>query len=170
MDAHIRIVLGMGSIVCQWMALEYGAVRAAVHAAPMVAPCRATPVATTPFRRQDLRDIPWLVAAPRSAGIIGMLFFRRPGAHGTGAYLHIDGRMPDGSTTKILWLIDNPDVGATLQLKGRNLTGSGAMHQNFAGYREVPSIVRIPTPGCWEIHLYSGKVHGTVIMPVVSSE
>jgi hypothetical protein len=124
-------------------------------------------VHTTPFHRPDLRNIPWLAAAPRSAGITGTLFFRHVGAHGTGAYLHTGGRMPDGSATKILWLIDNPDAGATLEIIGRNLTGSGAMRQTFAGSSEVPSIVRVPTPGCWQLQLRSGKVRGTVTMPVI---
>ncbi|MGH2387624.1 MAG: hypothetical protein ACRDIE_05420, partial [Chloroflexota bacterium] len=59
---------------------------------------------TTPFRRQDLRGIPWVAAEPTSAGITAHLFFRRPGARGTAAHLHSGGTMPDGGTTKILWV------------------------------------------------------------------
>ena|SRR5665213_992300 len=167
MNAYARIVLGLGSLLCQWMGLVGGVEHLAGHAAPAVGSCRATLVHTTPFRRPDLRDIPWLVATPASAGITGILFFRHLGAHGTGVYLHTGGRMPDGSTTKVLWLINNSEPGSTLKITGRNLTGSGTMHQTFTGSREVPSIVNIPTPGCWELQLRSGRVQGTVTMPVV---
>jgi len=166
MNTNTGLVLGVGSLICQWVALDCGLEHPVVHAAAVFATCKATPVSTTPFRRLDLRNVPWLAAAPSSAGITGHLFFRHPGARGAEAELHTGGEMPGGASTKILWLIDNPDVGVALQITGRNLTGSGVMHQTFAGSREVPSIIRIPTPGCWELQLRSGKVQGTVTMPV----
>ncbi len=73
--------------------------------AGMVSPssCAATPLRRTPF--PGLVSIPWIRATPASAEITGHLFFVGPGARGANAELHIGGIMPDGASTKILWVI-----------------------------------------------------------------
>jgi hypothetical protein len=165
-------MLGMAILLCQWVTPDYGMAHLGVHAAAVGAGCRATPVHTTPFRRQDLRGIPWLTAAPTSAGITGYLFFRRPGARGTAAYLHAGGTMPDGATTKILWVVRNARGGRVLSITGRNLTGGGTMRQLIprasSPATDYPSILNVPAPGCWQLQLRSGNVQGTVTMPVIS--
>lgn len=140
-------------------------------------PCTATPLQSAPFRfaKPGLKDVPWIKATPLSSGITGHLFFAgargarffRVGASERAAALHINGKMPDGATTKILWLIGNPHVGGELTITGRNLTRAGTMHQVFSGADEVPSIVDIPTSGCWRLILRSGTVQGTVTMIAV---
>lgn len=84
--------------------------------------------------------------------------------------------MPDGSSTKILWLISHDSVDASITIDGRNLTGPGRTHQVFheasgtGGITgtQYPSIVVVPTPGCWRFHLHSGTVTGTVTLPVLA--
>ncbi len=136
------------------------------------ASCAATPLRRTSFPGLT---IPWIMATPASAGITGHLFFVRPGAHGANAELHTGGRMPDGTSTKILWVISHGNVDSSIVIDGRNLIGTGRTHQVFpvagggtvAG-RQYPSIVIVLTPGCWQFRLRSGAVTGTVTLPVVA--
>ncbi len=146
----------------------------AAREAGMVSPasCAATPLRRTPFPGLAM---PWIMATPASAGITGHLFFVRPGAHGATAELHTGGRMPDGASTKILWVISRGNVDRSIVIDGRNLTGTGRTHQVFpaAGGGAVagsqyPSIVVVLTPGCWQFRLRSGAVTGTVTLPVVA--
>ncbi len=88
--------------------------------------------------------------------------------------MHIHGTMPAGGATKILWVISQGNVGGTLTIVGRNLTGVGRTTQDFplAGGGGVPgaqhpSIVIVPTPGCWQFHLRSGSVAATITLRVV---
>lgn len=137
-----------------------------MRCAAAVAPLQTRPYA----RRADLRSIPWIVATPPSVGITGHLFFATVpgtrfihlGAHGTAAALYTGGKMPGraAAAMKILWVFDNPrasDVLGPLAITGRNLTGAGTMHQIIprAGGRGIdyPSIINIPMPGCWRLHL-----------------
>ncbi len=142
------------------------------RAAPL-ALCTGTPLHRTPFPGLS---IPWIRATPSSAGITGHLFFVRPGARGAGAELHTGGFMPDGDSTKILWLIAHGATTSTLVIEGRNLTGAGRTHQVFpqaAGSSGIigvhyPSIVVVSTPGCWRFLLSSGAATGTVTLPVAA--
>ncbi len=136
--------------------------------------CAATPLQTAPFEGvRGLGGLRWIKAVPTSSGITGHLFYGH-GARGAAAELHTHGLMPDGGTTKILWLIDHGTVGSALTIDGRNLTGPGRSHQTFpeAGggtfpYSQYPSIVDVPTPGCWRFHVRSGSVTGEVTLRVV---
>lgn len=136
--------------------------------------CAATPLQTAPFESvRGLGGLRWIKAVPTSAGITGHLFYGH-GARGAAAELHTHGLMPDGGTTKILWLIDHGTVGSALTIDGRNLTGSGRSRQTVpeAGggtfpYSQYPSIVDVPTAGCWRFHVRSGSVTGEVTLRVV---
>jgi hypothetical protein len=113
------------------------------------------------------------VARPVSAGITGHLFYGRT-VHGPAAAMHIHGTMPDGGTTKILWVIRAGAVGPVLVITGHNRTGAGRSQQAFPAASgggvagtPYPSIIDVPTPGCWQFRLRSGQVRGTVTMRVV---
>jgi len=133
-----------------------------------------TPLQSAPFESvRGLGGPRWIKAVPTSAGITGHLFYGH-GARGTAAELHTHGLMPDGGATKILWLIGHGSVGSALTIDGRNLTGPGRSHQTFpeAGggtfpYSQYPSIVDVPTAGCWRFHVRSGSVTGEVTLRVV---
>jgi hypothetical protein len=125
--------------------------------------CAVTPLQSRPF--PGLAAIPWIKATPLSSGITAHLFYdNRVGA--AGEELHTHGRMPGGRTTKILWLFDH---GTVMTIDGRNLTGRGRTHQTFsaAGDGSFPSIVDVPTPGCWRFQVKSGPVTGDVTLRVV---
>jgi hypothetical protein len=129
-------------------------------------PCAATPIQARPF--PNLRGVPWIKATPASAGITAHLFYGHH-AHGAAAELHTHGTMPDGGSTKILWLIDRGNVGRFLTLDGTNLTRPSRLHQVFpaAGEGSYPSIVDVPTVGCWQLHVTSGSVAGMVTLRAV---
>jgi len=174
----IKIIVGMGSVVSMLVA-GYGSPSLAArssaaggHAAPSIA-CATTPIQTKPFPGV-LRDLRWIAAAPLSAGITGHLFYGHH-ARGTAADMHVHGMMPYGGTTKILWVISHGNVAGTITIEGRNPDGPGRTRQVFpaAGGGAVPgsqypSIIVVPTPGCWRFYLRSGSVVGAVTLRVVT--
>jgi len=130
--------------------------------------CPATPVYQG--GPGNLSGIPWVQAQPISSGIRGHLFYAQSATtkRGTYRFLHTGGGYPDGSTTKILWIVDNPQASGPLQIDGTNLSHPGkTFHQTIAGEAEIPSIVVVPSPGCWRLQISSGNTNGTLILWVV---
>lgn len=118
----------------------------------------------------NLSDIPWIQVQPPSSGIVGHLFYAQGASTKSGTYrfLHTDGGYPDGSTTKILWIVDHPGASGPLQIDGTNLSTPGkTFHQTIAGEGEIPSIVIVPTVGCWHLQIISGSTQGSIILWVV---
>ena len=112
----------------------------------------------------------WVQAQPTSSGIVGHLFYAHSATTKSGTYrfLHTDGGYPDGSTTKILWMVNSPQASGPLQIDGTNLSHPGkTFHQTVAGEAEIPSIVVVPSAGCWRLHISSGNATGTLILWVV---
>jgi hypothetical protein len=139
------------------------------------AECHATPIYlghNTTLAGPE--EVPWMKAEPSSSGIIGYLFFIGPEASKNQAYqpLHTGGRYPDGRSTKILWVIDSSNASNNIEITGKKVS---ATHETFqqsfpmasspAG--NYPSIVNVPTSGCWQMQLKSGTMTGTVIFWVV---
>ncbi len=91
-----------------------------------------------------LSGIPWVQAQPTSSGIVGHLFYAHSTTTKSGTYrfLHTGGGYPDGSTTKILWMVNSPQASGPLQIDGTNLSHPGkTFHQTVAGEAEIPSMV-----------------------------
>lgn len=118
--------------------------------------------------------VPWMKAETPSSGIIAYLFFAGTVPSEPQKYrpLHTGGRYSDGSTTKILWVIDNPHASNSIEITGKQLSAghetfqqSFPMASNPAG--NYPSIVNVPTSGCWQLLVKSGTITGTVIFWVV---
>jgi hypothetical protein len=112
----------------------------------------------------------WVQAQPTSSGIVGHLFYAHSATTKSGTYrfLHTDGGYPDGSTTKILWMVNSPQASGPLHIDGTNLSHPGkTFHQTVAGEAEIPSIVVVPSAGCWRLHISSGNATGTLILWVV---
>ncbi len=133
--------------------------------------CPATPVYQG---RQgsisQLADIPWVQAQPTSSGILGYLFYAQSATTKSGTYrfLHTGGGYLDGSATKILWMVDNPQASGPLQLDGTNLSHPGkTFQQTITGEGEIPSIVVVPSAGCWHLQITSGNANGTLLLWVV---
>ncbi len=89
--------------------------------------------------------------------------------------MHVDGKMPDGGATKILWVISHGNVGGTITIEGHNLSGPSRTRQDFPAAggggvpgSQYPSIIVVPTPGCWQFYLRSGSVTGAVTLRVVT--
>jgi hypothetical protein len=132
--------------------------------------CSPTRIHTSPLSSQ-FQGIPWIAAKPASSHVRGVLFYRRQQPDGSFAELHTGGVMPDGGATKILWLITSRNTGRTLTVKGINHSTPDSMRQTFPRAGEVgqyPSILNIPSPGCWTLTLQSGKVRAKVTLPVVA--
>ena len=125
-------------------------------------------------------EIPWVQAQPDSSGILGHLFYTPStlAEKGTYRFLHTGGANPtDGTNMKILWTIEHPSISGILQIDGTNLSNPGkTFHQTInpdAGstvalsQSQYPSIVVVPSTGCWQLQITSGQAHGTITMWVV---
>lgn len=135
-------------------------------------PAGAIPATCTPtpvyFGSQDGNPAtPWVVATPLASGITGYLFFSQVEPAKKPVYylpMHADGKMPGGATTKVLWKIQNTSALGEIILIGKNLSlPHSIMQQTFVASSDgVPSIINVPTAGCWHFDLQSGSDHATV--------
>ena len=161
---------------CWRMTLRSGRARASFVFAALDAPaapmCEPTPVYRhTPH--PHFGDLVWLPAEPRSSGIAAVLFVSTvPGAER--ALIYAGGQSPQGWSTKFLWW--SPHPGRALDLSGRRLDGTGTFKQSFgAAWSDdppvtgviFPSIVSIPTPGCWAVRVSTGGRAGLVVFEAV---
>ena len=132
-----------------------------VTKASSAARCNATRVHYRPYKgvQKGLRVNPWISASPH-AGLVGHLFYYP--AQKTWerkrlskVRIYAGGQSPDGSfSMKILWEIRNRRVSeAGMTVKGRRLDGKGSFSDILAGKGQFPSIIDIPTPGCWHLTL-----------------
>lgn len=115
--------------------------------------------------------IPWVQAQPTSSGIRGYLFYAQSATtkRGTYRFLHTGGGYPDGSATKILWTVDSPPTSGPLLLYGSNLSHPGkTFQQTLASGGEIPSMVVVPSAGCWLLLISSCNARGTLILWVVN--
>ena len=90
--------------------------------------------------------VPYVVATPAIAG--GFIFgYPLRAGH------------PDNPTNKILWVVRNPREGSQLELDGRPLgaelpTVHFAEPANSSPGEVYPTIVDVPTAGCWQFSLH----------------
>lgn len=67
------------------------------------------------------------------------------------------GERPDGSANKILWLTRAPVPSSQLTLRAQPAdAATPVVTFRLAGYQQFPSIVDLPTPGCWRINISWG--------------
>jgi hypothetical protein len=71
---------------------------------------------------------------------------------------------PDGGTNKILWIVDAESSSpADLVIAAHPLgSPSPTIAVRVPGVRSYPSIVNLPTPGCWQLDLTVGSSRATV--------
>jgi hypothetical protein len=161
---------------CWSLTLRTGKVRARVVLKAVDAPaepfCEATPV----FRHTlhpRFGDVTWMPTTPRSNGIAAVLFVSTiPGAER--ALIYAGGLAPEGWATKFLWWSPRPGGGLTLD--GWRLDGTGTFRQSFTSALGVsppvqgivfPSIVEIPTAGCWAVRVSTGGRSGLAVFNAV---
>ena len=128
---------------------------------PVPATCPVNPVYAGTLGKAGLEDVPWIRADPLSAQVTAFLFFVEPTYKRTHTYqpLHTGGSYADGGrNTKILWIVDASNSSTTATITGVKVSSPHETFQQtltLAGSAtpgaNYPSIVNVPTPGCWQI-------------------
>jgi hypothetical protein len=125
--------------------------------------CEASPVHYERFRGPGSapKNLPWVIAEPRSVGLVGHLFYYD--AHNTWGKRHLSGwriysggQSPDERVSmKILWT-GPPRISNASSLVVRGTRLAPAAH--FSRVLDVgPSILKAPSPGCWRLSLTAGR-------------
>jgi hypothetical protein len=158
---------------CWRLALRSGRLAASVDVQVVPAPtelrCDATPVMRGDPPHPRFGRITWLQATPRASGVAAIRFVSVvPGADS--AVVYAGGVAPEGWSTKFLWWAPHPT--GTLVLTGRQIGGAGRFVQQFGSAATddavvFPSIVEIPTAGCWAVTVAMGKAAGLVVFQAV---
>lgn len=111
---------------------------------------------------RDLRRLPWVSAGRRGREVVGYLFYYGEELRsGPRLRIYPGGELPGGGSTKILWVVRQPDS-STLTILGRRLDGAGAFRQDERSARGpsgvvFPSIVDVPDTGCWLLTVRNGR-------------
>jgi hypothetical protein len=109
--------------------------------------------------------IPWVEDAQTQ--ITGSLFYYTPTLRRhVRAIIGTRGRGAGGTATKILWWVRG-NGSPTLTIVGHRTDATSSFHQTITGpslgrNTTFPSIVTIPTPGCWTLDLRSGSTSGSI--------
>jgi hypothetical protein len=118
--------------------------------------CISAPVSYAGWPDVGAPHIPWIQAGP----VTGYLFYYgAPGPWKTQrdrVLITPGGGVADSYNTKILWHVRGGS--SAVKLVGQRLDGIGRFSQRFpasGGY--FPSIVNVPTEGCWRVTVTSGK-------------
>lgn len=137
-----------------------------------VSGCPTTPVHYSPRRGTEpsLRGLPWVAATPTSSHIIGHLFYYAvPGVpwgkhHDPGLRIYPGAIVPAsvGAATKVLWIDYRNRSRGALRIDGQRLNSPGTFHQVFAMLG--PSIINVPSRGCWHVTLHTRTTTGAVTM------
>ena len=129
----------------------------------MIAACPATTVQPAALPGAPA-GVPWIKV---SKGLAGIVFGARAGA--TTLELPAGGAWADGHTAKILWWPRRRGAAHSIAIRGRSLEGGGTFVEKFsASGSNFPSIVDLPSAGCWRVDVTTGKLHGTVYVNAVS--
>ncbi len=112
-----------------------------------------------------LRSVPWISSAPGGA-FKGHLFFYGgvPWAKAQllGARIFTT-RKPRDINPKVLWTTRVRGYRSTLRIRGERLDAPGSFSSTWKGFRDYPSYVEVPAPGCWRVTVASGGVSGRVV-------
>jgi hypothetical protein len=128
----------------------------------VAASCPASPVhyERLPGVQPALAGLPWVAPQPRRAGLVGHLFYYGPLRWGRSRVrdfrIYSGGAAPGGRLQmKILWSGPERLEGRTLVVRGTRLGRPGRFVRTLA---VGPSIVNVPSPGCWRLTLRAGGV------------
>jgi hypothetical protein len=151
--------------------------------------CRAAAVHYTPYPggAPGLGRLPWIAGAPTKLGLVALLWYwpkEWRTQHVPRARIYTHGEAPAGVSTKILWTFLSTTAkrayarsgDGDLVLRGERLDAPGRTVQHFAaisyqgqnGAPSFASIVSLPSPGCWRVHLAAGRLHASVVLRAVS--
>lgn len=149
--------------------------QAAVRPSVLTETCPATRVNYQ--RNRDagtgLSDLPWIAAGRGPTRIVGYLFSYlvslsdRRFNESSRLVLPYGGRSSGAAAPKILW-IPRGAAGPMLVISGRRLDGPGSFSQSEpVASGGFPSIVEIPSAGCWELTLATGNLRVPVVVQAV---
>ena len=127
-----------------------------VLAALAASACVSAPVSYIDPPDAGAPHIPWIHAGP----VVGYLFYYGASGPWKSTTDHVlittGGGPPAGYATKILWHVRGGRGG--VRVIGTQLDGVGHFRQGFStsGGLFFPSIVKVPSPGCWRVTVRSG--------------
>lgn len=141
--------------------------------------CEATTVHYYPYRgiQAGLAQIPWITASPSPDTLVGHLFYydsrnawnreRLPALH-----MYSGGESPDGRLSmKVLWELRSRSAPPLLDVLATRIDEPGSSFQRLpstsSDASQFPSIIDIPTPGCWRLTLKAGATTGHIVIDVV---
>jgi len=171
-------IVNVPSTGCWRLTLRSGEVDARVVLLAVEPPanpeCDATPVYRRTPPHPRFGAITWMPATPRSAGVAAVSFVTTfPDADE--AVIPPGGHFPGGPNTKFLWWAPHP--GSSLSITGRRLDAPGRFRGAFSsatgdvgahgGETIFPSIIDVPTTGCWGLTLRTGRSSGLVVFRVM---
>jgi hypothetical protein len=165
------------TVGCWRLSLNSGPTKTSIVLQAIEPPVAQSCDATRVFRRDPPHPrfgaIEWMPATPRSDGVAAVLFVT-VFPKSSEAVIPAGGRYPAGYNAKFLWWVPHP--GAALTIVGRRLDAPGTFHASFNSASgdvgpspEIifPSIIDVPTAGCWALTLRSGRSAGLVVFRVV---
>ena len=141
---------------------------AAAHAPAKSGPaaCPATIVRYLPAKHPTLGDVPWVLARPSTAGVIGFVTSYPPTLR-DGRVNRSDGLVLWRHGGRIVWTVPGPPAAATLV--AARLDGHGSFHirvsRSGEGLESAPSF---PSSGCWRLTLRSASTEASVVTRVVA--
>ena len=133
--------------------------------------CDITPIQSQRWEASAAGDegperLPWVVASPEEAGIIGHLFMgSRP--------LPVNHTYSDGSNAKVLWRFSEAVTDFRLTAtntwdeQGERITIVEAGPENGASH-QWPSYVSVPSAGCWEVQISGVNGNGDPVKGTVT--
>jgi hypothetical protein len=119
-------------------------------------------------------NLPWI--STRSKEITGSIFYYHSPVFShriKHAVIGTGGRAGGGAATKILWWAQG-DGSRRLTVTGHRLDAAGSFRQTISGplasrSTYFPSIITVPTTGCWSIELQAGSAAGSVTIRAVTA-
>jgi hypothetical protein len=142
--------------------------------------CGATTVHYHPYQgvQPGLAQLPWIAASPPSTGLVGHIFYydsRNPWKRERRSPLRMysGGESPDGRLNmKVLCELHRGRVPPLLDVLATRIDGPGSSFRQLpstsSDASQFPSIIDIPTPGCWLLTLKAGATTGHVVIDVVA--
>lgn len=127
--------------------------------------CRATQAQVSSLPASlDMGAHPYLWAGGDEFAAV--LFYSRDG---TSTLRSVPGTPKSSREGKFLWLVPNADaMNGPLTITGASQTPGQSFKQEIPGGGSYPSIVTIPSPGCWTLTGWlQGRRLGSLVIPVV---
>lgn len=121
---------------------------------------------------------PWLKAEPNSSGITAYLAysFKTDGTYRVAPQGGVFRK--EGLYTKTFWMITHPQASSELRIDGENLSSPKKTFHDTGNTivdgeslspngHTYTSTLSAPSPGCWRLHITSGKTSGIIVLWVV---